>query len=127
MAREAKTMAKLSLNPDIILTSPLVRAKQTAEIVAKELGMRNRLIEDERLGLDFGPTRLATLLKDHANHKTIMLVGHEPSMSQTIAHLIGGAKIDFKKGSLACLNLHDPSLLRAELVWLLPPKVLARK
>lgn len=127
MAREALTMAKLSLDLDIILTSPLVRAKQTAAIVAKELKARDRLVEDARLGLDFGPSPLADIFKEHAKEKAIMLVGHEPSMSQTIAHLVGGAKIDFKKGCLACVNVPDPLSPRGELVWLIPAKVLARK
>jgi phosphohistidine phosphatase len=127
MVREAKTMAALSIELDVILTSPLVRAKQTAAIVAKELKIRDRLVEDTRLGLDFGPSRLASILKERGDAQAIMFVGHEPSMSTTVGQLIGSARIDFKKGALAFVNVPDPATARGELVWLVPPKVLARK
>lgn len=125
MAREATTMAKLSLALDVIVTSPLVRAKQTALIIARTLKLRDCLVEDERLGFDFDPDRLAAVLQDHATANAIMLVGHEPSMSQTIGHLVGGARIDLKKGGLASVELPDPSSPAGELAWLIPPKVLA--
>jgi phosphohistidine phosphatase len=125
IAREGSTLRKLSLAPDLIVTSPLVRAKETAAIVAGELKMKDRLVEDERVGLDFDPGRLAAILQEHVTAKAVMLVGHEPSMSQTIGHLVGGAKIDLKKGGLAAVDLPDASAADAELVWLIPPKVLA--
>lgn len=124
MARQAKAMAKLSLALDVIVTSPLVRAKQTSKIVAEGLKVRDGLVEDERLGLDFDPSRLAGVLKEYRSANAVMLVGHEPSMSETIGHLIGGARIDLKKGALACVDVPDPSSLEGELVWLVPPKVL---
>lgn len=125
MAREGKTMAALPLALDVVITSPLVRARQTAAIVADALKMRERLLEDERLGLDFSPSRLIGILQEHRKANAIMLVGHEPSMSETISHLVGGARITFKKGGLARVDVPDPSSLEGELVWLIPPKVLA--
>jgi phosphohistidine phosphatase len=125
MAREATTLAELSLGLDLIVTSPLLRAKQTALIVARKLKMRDSLVEDERLGLGFDPDRLAAILLEHGTANAIMLVGHEPSMSQTIGHLVGGARIDLKKGGLASVDLPDPSSQEGELAWLIPPKVLA--
>jgi phosphohistidine phosphatase len=125
MAREANKMVELSLALDVIVTSPLVRARQTADIVAAGLDRRDRLVEDERLGLDFDPSRLAGILREHPRANAIMLVGHEPSMSETIGHLVGGARIDLKKGGLACVDLPDPSSLDGVLTWLVPPKVLA--
>ncbi len=124
MAREAKTIAKLALDLGAIVTSPLVRAKQTALIVADTLNMRSRLVEDRRLGFAFDASALAEILRERSG-AAIMLVGHEPSMSRTIGAVVGGARIDFKKGSLACLNFEDPSSVAGELVWLVPPKVLA--
>lgn len=124
MAREARTMAKLDLDLELIVSSPLVRAKQTAEIVAKALGMHDRLIEDDRAGLGFGPARLGELLREHSDAKSILLVGHEPSMSQTIGQVVGGARIDFKKGALARVDFAAPSS-GGILLWVVPPKVLA--
>jgi phosphohistidine phosphatase len=125
MTREAKTIAALGLKLDVIITSPLVRAKQTAAIVAKKLEIPDRVVEDERLGAGFGPSRLVDILARHAGANAIMLVGHEPGMSGAIAHLAGGVALDFKKGSLARVDLADPATLQGELVWLIPPKVLA--
>jgi phosphohistidine phosphatase len=125
MTREAETMAALGLDLDLIVTSPLVRAKQTAAIVAKALKLRDSVVENENVGLDFGPSHLWAILREHANANAIMLVGHQPSLSQTVAHLVGGARIDFKKGTLACVNVPDPVSLQGALLWLVPAKVLA--
>lgn len=124
MEREAKGMRQLGIALDIIVTSPLVRAQQTAAIVADELKMRDRLTEDDSLGPGFDLDRLADVLRAHRNVNALMVVGHEPSMSATIGRLIGGAAIDFKKGSLARVDLPDPSQLAGELEWLLPPRIL---
>jgi phosphohistidine phosphatase len=126
MVREAKTMAVLRLGIDRIITSPLVRAKQTATIVAASLDFGESLVVDERLGAEFGPDPLAHLLAEHPDVDTVLLVGHEPGMSRTIGHLVGGARLDVKKGALACVELAGPSLRGGELRFLLPPKVLAR-
>ncbi len=56
-----------------------------------------------------------------------MLVGHEPDFSETIAELIGGGRVVCKKGGLARVDVADSSLDDGELVWLLPPKDLARR
>ena len=122
MAREAKAIRKLDLKLDAILTSPLVRAKQTADIVARELRMPSK--EDERLGGDFDVSSLEAILQGCADLKALMLVGHEPSMSSVIGRLIGVARIDLKKGGLACVELPDAATMTGDLLWLIPPKVL---
>jgi phosphohistidine phosphatase len=124
MAREAKALADLDIEPDVIRTSPLLRAKQTASIVAERLGAADRLVEDPRLGPDFDVSRLREILQEHAGASCVMLVGHEPNMSETLAQVIGGARLDLKKGGLAYVDLPDASAMSGELVWLLPPKVL---
>lgn len=124
MAREAATLAKLNLNPDLILTSPLVRAYQTAEIAAQHLNLTDKLATDERLSPGFGTNELAKILTAYPEAKALMLVGHEPDLSQVIGDLIGGGRVICKKGSLACVELSNKSL-RGELAWLIPPSVLA--
>jgi phosphohistidine phosphatase len=126
IAREAKTIAELDLDIQLVVTSPLVRAQQTAQIVVDELDLRDALVEDERVGLGFSLGGLTDVLRDHPGHNALMLVGHEPSMSLTIGELIGGADIDFKKGSLACIDVAGESPLRGRLVWLATPKLLRR-
>lgn len=122
MAREAKALRKLEIDLNAILTSPLVRAKETAAIAAG--GLKIAVKEDERLGGDFDIESFEAILQDHADAKAIMLVGHEPSMSSVIGHLVGAARIDLKKGGLACVELRDASSMSGELLSLIPPKVL---
>jgi phosphohistidine phosphatase len=124
MARTADTLAALDLALDAIVTSPLVRAHQTAEIVARKLN-GVQLIKDDRLDPEFDSRRLAKILADHSTASELMLVGHEPGFSMTIGELIGGGRVECKKGGVACVKLDAP-FLRGELVWLAPPKILAR-
>jgi phosphohistidine phosphatase len=127
MDREAETIAELGLGLDVILTSPLVRAQQTAEIVAKKLHMKDGLKEDERLSPGFGIEKLSQILADYPDGKALMLVGHEPDFSQTVSALIGGGRVVCKKGGVARVDLLEGEEgLKGELVWLLPPKDLIR-
>ena len=125
ITRAAKTFAALHPNVDAIVTSPLVRAKQTATIVAKRLKLQDRLVEDERLGGGFGLSSLAEVLAEHRAAEAVMLVGHEPGMSRTVCEIVGGDRIAFKPGTLACVNVPNPATLAGELFWLVTAKILA--
>jgi phosphohistidine phosphatase len=125
MAREADAMKALQLTVDCIITSPLVRAYQTAEIVAQRLGMPDKLRSDELLEPGFDAESLKELLKKCGAADAVMLVGHEPDFSSVISRIIGGGRVICKKGGLACVALRDPAALRGDLLWLIPPKVLA--
>jgi phosphohistidine phosphatase len=122
MVRQAKTLAQLDLRLHAIITSPLTRATQTADIVARELKMVAQLQQDERLRPGFGRNELEQVLADHPQAKNIMLVGHEPDFSLTISALIGGSKVILKKGGLARVDITTTDSLLGDLVWLLPPK-----
>jgi phosphohistidine phosphatase len=124
--REAATIAELQLAFDLIVSSPLIRAYQTAEIVARKLEMQDRIVKDERLSPGFGPDHLAKILLAYPKADALLLVGHEPDFSETISHLIGGGRIILKKGGLAYVEVPEAATLKGELVWLIPPKVLAR-
>jgi phosphohistidine phosphatase len=127
MERTAARFAALGLTPEVIITSPLVRARQTAEIAATGMGLSDRVVEDERLASGFSAARLRSILESRAATGAVMLVGHEPDFSETIAELIGGGRVVCKKGGLARVDVADASLEGGELVWLLPPKDLARR
>jgi len=124
MEREAKALAKLGLEPGAIVTSPLLRAKQTAEILADALKMRKKLVEDERVAQNFDRVKLAGVLQDHAGVDEVVIVGHEPDFSALVGDLVGGAAIALKKGGLACVESTSASAPAGELLWLIPPKVL---
>ncbi|HSD51478.1 MAG TPA: phosphohistidine phosphatase SixA [Candidatus Methylomirabilis sp.] len=124
MKREGAAMWKLKLPLDLIISSPLARALQTAEIVAKAQRSTARLITDGRLRPGFGPKHLAALLAEHRDARGVMLVGHEPDFSETISRVTGGGRLEMKKGALAYVEVEDRASVKGTLVWLIPPKAL---
>jgi phosphohistidine phosphatase len=111
-----------AVRPDVIITSPLVRARQTAEIVAEALGMTVKT--DRRLGAGFGKRELWALL-DESGAREVLLVGHDPDFSSLLTYLIDAAGMSMKKGTLATVDLHT-KLGDGEgtLRWLVPPDLL---
>jgi phosphohistidine phosphatase len=126
MKFEARAIAALSLQLGVIVTSPLLRARQTAEIVADRLKLRDEIVEDKRLANGFDARRLSEILGEHDKAEAIMLVGHEPTMSATIGRITGDANLELKKGALAGVALSDASATRGTLISLIPPKVLTQ-
>jgi phosphohistidine phosphatase len=124
LERETKMLARLDLEPEHIISSPLVRAKETADIVGERLDLRDRIVHDDRLADSFDSERLRDVLREYADAQCLMLVGHEPYFSRVIGDLTGGTRVDLKKGGLARVDLVDTSALSGDLVWLIPPKVL---
>jgi phosphohistidine phosphatase len=98
-ARDAgRALTELGVEIDVCLTSPKVRARQTAELACKELGAK--VEEDERLsGGDFDPLKLA------AGRGEVMMVGHEPDFSGAVA-LATGSRVKMKKGGIAAIDDH---------------------
>ena len=126
MQREAAAIGKLDLPLDLILSSPLVRAAQTSEIIAESRGSGTRLLTDARLAPGFGPQDLAAIVAEHRHAKGLLLVGHEPDFSETISHVTGGGRLVMKKGALAYVEVEAPATLQGTLGWLIPPKALER-
>jgi phosphohistidine phosphatase len=124
MVREARALARIGISPDVILTSPLARARQTAEIVGDVLGVGPRLRAEDRLQPGFGVSDLVAIVHDNPGLERMMVVGHNPDFSLVVGSLIGGAEVVFKKGALARVDVLAPDVSSGELVWLLPPKVL---
>jgi phosphohistidine phosphatase len=125
MRRIAEVLVRLAPGLDAVVTSPLVRAAETAEIVASRLGLAERVQQDVRLDLDFDLPRLAALLAAlREDHRRILLVGHEPSFSEVIGELTGGTRVVMKKGALARVDLTPGASTHGHLVWLLQPRVL---
>ena len=117
----AKLLERLKVRPDLIVTSPLPRASQTAKIAAKAL--KAKLREDGSLAPGFGINELRTLFNHHPS-KVLMLVGHEPDFTTVISELTGAA-LKLSKAGVALLDV-DPELDQGKLLWLFAPK-LARK
>ena len=121
MRELAKFLGRLKVRPNLIVTSPLPRAAQTAEIAADYL--KAKLRKDELLAPGFGMTELRTALKRH-HAKVLMLVGHEPDFSNVISGLTGGS-LKLSKAGVALVDV-DPESEEGRLLWLFPPKF-ARK
>ena len=125
LEQQGRFLARMGLKVDVVLSSPLVRARQTAEIVARRLGAGDRLRDDPRLEPGFDTSSLAAILADLGDgDRRVMLVGHEPDFSEVIGEVTGGSMIVCKKGSLARVDVPDRDDLRGLLVWLLPPKAM---
>jgi len=128
MHKAAQGLVALSLPFDRILTSPLERARQTAKIVAQTLRIEDRLEEIQQLRPDQSVQDLLSGLAGFATEKEILLVGHEPLLSNTVSFLLSGtvgAEIRLKKGGLCCLEVDGiPAKKRAVLHWALTPKQL---
>ena len=123
MRDSANTMRKLGIRPSVILTSPLVRAQQTAEILGEVLD--STVAETEALKPGFGVSLLTEMIATHPEADSLMVVGHEPDFSSTVEGLISGGRVVVKKGSLIRVDLFSLTPPRGELIWMIPPKLLA--
>src|SRR5512132_406786 len=110
-----------ALQQHLLVTSPLPRALQTAEVAAEQL--KTHLRQDEALEPGFGISELKTVLKRHRS-KGLMLVGHEPDFSSVISALTG-ASLKLSKAGVALVDI-DPEAQEGRFLWLFPPKF-ARK
>jgi phosphohistidine phosphatase len=127
MRRGARGMRAMELSFDVILSSPYVRAKQTAEIVAAIFELTSKLEFLSALAADGNPKSLVDELKrKYGKRKSILLVGHEPYLSRLISLLISGSTslpITLKKGGLCKLSIDTLRYGRcASLEWLLTPR-----
>jgi phosphohistidine phosphatase len=127
MRKAVRGLSRLDVAIDVILTSPLVRARQTAEIVAAGLTPRPSIVNIDALTPAGTFSALVADLEKHARKTTsIALVGHEPHIGEIAARLIGSRHpIEFKKGAVCRIDVeqlppHGPGDLR----WFLPPRTL---
>jgi phosphohistidine phosphatase len=119
-----RALAALELELDVIVSSPLTRAIQTAEIVAAELGHKDTLVLDGVLRPEGSYLEFEDLLARYAKKKAIMVVGHNPSMTDFLSRMLSGDSaefIDFKKGAVAKVERDgsQPAVLK----WCITPKV----
>jgi len=121
----AVQLVRIGVQLDAIVTSPLVRAYETADIVAARFHADDRLAVDDRLSPGFDYQDLESMLDEYADATALMIVGHEPDLSGVVAALIGGARIDYKKGAVARIDLVVAERPAGSLVWLLTPGSLA--
>jgi phosphohistidine phosphatase len=120
--RLGSLLADIGWKPDLILTSPKVRAAQTARLVGNAIEVKPT--DERRLASAFELSDVGSMLAAHPEAKRVVLVGHDPDFS-SIASTLTGAAIELRKGAIARIDLQDasPAAGQGALRWLIPPGV----
>ncbi len=124
LKRVMRVARKAGVQPSLILTSPYVRARETAEIAKDGLNVKESLLETRTLTPDGPPHMVWAELSDHRKETSLMLVSHNPLMEQLAAFLLGTPtlRFDFTKGAIATIDINN---FRGEpdgvLQWILTP------
>jgi phosphohistidine phosphatase len=124
--KAARGLADLGVEVDRVLTSPLVRARQTADILAAELPGHAPVVETAALQPGVPFERLIEALAGCTDCAAVAIVGHEPGIGDAAARLIGSASaFEFKKGAVCRVDFESwPPRPPGTLHWFLTPKVL---
>jgi phosphohistidine phosphatase len=125
--KAARGLARVVRRPDLLLTSPLARARATAEIAADAWGRLTPTREPALAERNPGP--LVRTLSSLPADSTVAAVGHEPQLSAVLARLLrAGApdRLAFRKGGVALVELENGPAGGGRLVWFLSPKLLRR-
>jgi phosphohistidine phosphatase len=121
--RLGRFLAEIGFRADAVITSPKVRAAQTAELVAEQIGGATTV--DPRLGGEVTLSTLRGILSDAHDPGRVVVVGHDPDFSDLLATLCAAERIPMKKGALARIDVDGPLVHGAgTLRWLVPPELL---
>jgi phosphohistidine phosphatase len=128
LKKEAKALERLDVAFDQILSSPLVRARQTADVFAENMKSKPPISNTDALTPAGSPAAVIQELAKHMRKERIALVGHEPNMGELAAHLIGSkVPFAFKKGAIARIDFSIfPPKGKGQLVWFITPKMLRK-
>jgi phosphohistidine phosphatase len=121
--RLARLLASTAFRADAIISSPKIRAEQTARPLAELLGLEVTI--EPRLGGPFDLDDIDAILHDAGDPRRPVLVGHDPEFSDTVAELTGAPSLSMKKGAMLRIDIEPP--LRAgegRLAWLVTPELL---
>jgi phosphohistidine phosphatase len=122
-------LAAIGLEVDGIVSSPLPRALRTAQIVARELDLLNRLETSEVLSAGSEAVEIHDWLRGRTDRR-LMIVGHNPAFSELVGLLVlgetGRLPLELKKGGIAALSASDSARLLYKIDWIAPPRLLCR-
>lgn len=127
MVEGARGIVKVADKVVVIVSSPMVRALDTAKITAEALGFDKKIVTTEYLIPGYPQRSLFDFLRVFNKVKSIMLVGHEPHLGYLASSLLGIEEhvIEFKKGGICRIDLKEfPPKEKGKLQWLLTPKQL---
>ncbi|MGA2808206.1 MAG: phosphohistidine phosphatase SixA [Terracidiphilus sp.] len=119
----ARVLSALKVQVDVVVSSPLKRALQTAQFVGTELGYEAKVEISPALGPDADYGDFQQMLAKYSEYEGVLAVGHNPNLFQFLGRLVtgnGGAAIRMRKGSVARVDLdRHPPLLQ----WLIDPRM----
>jgi phosphohistidine phosphatase len=119
----AEWLAEEATGPEIILTSPLVRAVQTAELLAKAFGHKKKeVVQESTLGPGCTPHAILEAAASHGAGR-VAIVGHQPDLAINTAALLGGGDVVFDKGCVAAIELPRLAVGSGRLLWFVGPKL----
>ena len=128
MRKAAQGLKRLGVTFDMIVSSPLVRARQSADIVADVLRFREAISLWEDLEPSGSPEGVAQRLAELRERDSVLLAGHQPSIGCLASYLISRnpkVSLPFKKGAIFCVGVTEvPPQQPAELQWMLTSKML---
>jgi phosphohistidine phosphatase len=126
LRKEARGLNKIDVTFDQIVTSPLVRTRQTAEVFSEELKSRPPIIVSDALAPAGTPAAVVQEITKHVRKARVALVGHEPNLGELAAQLIGARNpLEFKKGGICRIDFDMlPPKGGGMLRWFLTPKML---
>jgi phosphohistidine phosphatase len=126
--REAKALDGLGVSVAVILTSPLARTRQTAEILAESVKSKPSIVATDALAPGGTAAAVIQEVGKHARKGNVALVGHEPNMGELAARLIGArAPIEFKKGAICRIDFDVlPPKGTGMLRWFVTPRMLRK-
>jgi phosphohistidine phosphatase len=121
-------LAEFQPRPAAILTSPLLRARATADIAAKAWGDVKPIVIDALIEGDWAGIRAA--LAAYPDDATVALVGHENWISILTAQLLGAKSnrtFPYRKGGVALIEMKELAAGQGSLLWFIPPRILRKK
>lgn len=126
LEKSARGLISLGVTFDVMLTSPLVRARETAEVVAALFEPRPPIVAIDSLTPDGGYQQLLEDLAKQTRRSRIALVGHEPSLGEYAARLAGSRHaFEFKKGAVCRIDVEVlPPTSPGALRWFMTPRML---
>ncbi|PYR59990.1 MAG: phosphohistidine phosphatase SixA [Acidobacteria bacterium] len=128
LRKEARGLAALDVAIEQIVCSPLVRTRQTADVIAETLKSKPGVVTSDALAPAGTPAAVIQELSKYVRKSGVALVGHEPNLGELAAHLIGARHaIEFKKGAVCRIDFEVlPPKGSGQLRWFVTPKMLRR-
>ena len=126
LRRVLKRAAAAGVEPSLILSSPYKRAVETAEIAASELHYKGDILRVGSLTPDSSPPSVWSEIREHRDQPSILLAGHEPLFSSTVAWLLGSTRemVEFKKAALVRIDIQGfGPAPQGVLQWMLTAKL----